>query len=86
MEGWEKRGVGVAMLRRTKNPIQLAREVLLRWGEGVDGGAGRHGFLSGEEVERLGEGWGVKMVGEEWFWTEKRWKEVCILPSRLRGC
>lgn len=84
--GREKRGVGVAMLRRTKNPIKLAKEVLLRWGDDVQAGAGRHGFLSGEEVERLGEVWGCEMAEEGYFWTERRWKEVRARSPRASSC
>jgi L-asparaginase len=66
--GCGKRGVGVALLRRVKNPILLAKEMLVREKE-------RHNFLSGEEAEELAKAWGLEIVGEEYFWTERRWRE-----------
>ncbi|KAA8909676.1 nucleophile aminohydrolase [Sphaerosporella brunnea] len=66
--GAGKRGVGVALLRRVKNPILLAREMLRR--EEL-----RHNYLSGEEAEKLAQRWGCEMVDQSWFWTERRWRE-----------
>jgi len=74
--GYRKRGVGVAMLTRVKNPILLARELLVR-GEG-DGSASSgqgHNFLSGAEAERLAVEWGCELVDPGYFWTERRWEE-----------
>ncbi|PUU80033.1 nucleophile aminohydrolase [Tuber borchii] len=74
--GYRKRGVGVAMLTKVKNPILLARELLVR-GEG-DGGASSgqgHNFLSGAEAERLAVEWGCEVVDPGYFWTERRWEE-----------
>ncbi|PWW77921.1 N-terminal nucleophile aminohydrolase [Tuber magnatum] len=70
--GYRKRGVGVAMLTTVKNPILLARELLVR-GEG-DGGQG-HNFLSGAEAEKLAVEWGCEVVSPGYFWTERRWEE-----------
>jgi len=87
--GYRKRGVGVTLVRRVRNPIKLAREMLVR-GEmdgggggnggggdpsGGSGGAQGHVFLSGEVVEHLAEGWGLEMCEEGWHWTRKRWEE-----------
>ena len=74
--GYRKRGVGVAMLTKVKNPILLARELLVR-GEG-DGGASSgqgHNFLSGKEAEKLAVEWGCEVVDPGYFWTERRWEE-----------
>jgi len=74
--GYRKRGVGVAMLTRVKNPILLARELLVR-GEG-DGSASDgqgHNFLSGAEAERLAAEWGCELVDPGYFWTKRRWEE-----------
>lgn len=81
----EKRGVGVALLNRVKNPVLLAKELLLRDAGGSDGdgatedgdahAACRHNFLSGPEAERLAANWGLDIVDQSWFWTERRWKE-----------
>jgi L-asparaginase len=66
--GYGKRGVGVALLRHVKNPILFAKEMLKREDE-------RHNFLSGEEAEKLAKMWGLEIVDESWFWTERRWRE-----------
>lgn len=77
----EKRGVGVALLSHVKNPVLLAKELLLRDGDGdgaEDGdarAARRHNFLSGPEAERLAATWGLDIVDQSWFWTERRWNE-----------
>lgn len=88
--GHRKRGVGATLLKRVRNPIKLAREMLIRGeddgsgggngGDGGDpsggrGGAQGHVFLSGGTVEDLAEGWGLEMVEEGWHWTRKRWEE-----------
>ena len=63
------------LLRHVKNPIKLARELLIR-GEKEDvGGAQEHCQFSGEYVEGLAQKWGLEIVGEEYFWTERRWAE-----------
>ncbi len=89
-KGYRKRGCGVVLLKRVKNPIRLAREMLIR-GE-VDGGGGGNGggdgdpaggaggaqghcVLGGPTLEALAEEWGLDMVDEEYFWTKKRWNE-----------
>ena len=87
--GFRKRACGVVLVKRVKNPIKLAREMLVR-GEtdgsgggnggggdpsGGSGGAQGHCCLGGETVERLAEGWALEMVDERYFWTKKRWDE-----------
>ncbi|KAF2263093.1 N-terminal nucleophile aminohydrolase [Lojkania enalia] len=73
--GYRKRGVGCMMIRHIKNPIKLARELLLR-GEEVDGGGAQdHCQYSGEYVERLAKGWGLEMVDPSYFYTKGRWEE-----------
>ena len=87
--GYRKRACGVVLVKKVKNPIKLAREMLVRGetdgtgggnGGGSDpsggsGGAQGHSCLGGETVERLAEGWGLEMVDENYFWTKKRWDE-----------
>ena len=88
--GFRKRGVGVTMLGKVKNPILLAKEVLVRgesdgavvgkYGEtddpsGGSGGAQGHVQLSGETAEGLARGWGLEMCEPSEFWTRKRWEE-----------
>jgi len=50
MDGKTRRGAGVALLRRTKNPIRLAKIVM----EKTD-----HALLAGNGAERLGEVFGL---------------------------
>ena len=73
--GYKKRGVGCMLLRQVKNPIKLARELLIK-GEDIDGGgAGDHCQFSGEFVEGLAETWGLEIVDPSYFFTQKRWDE-----------
>ena len=77
--GFNKRACAVVLVNRVKNPIKLAREMLVR-GEkdsswGVARGAQGHCCLGGETVEKLAEDWGLEMVDESYFWTRKRWDE-----------
>ena len=73
--GYRKRGVGCSLLRRVKNPIKLAKEMLVR-GEEVDGGGGGgHCQLSGEALEALAEKWGLELVDPSYFWTKERWDQ-----------
>jgi L-asparaginase len=74
-DGTKKRGVGCSLLRRVKNPIKLAREMLLRGETDNGGGAGGHCQLSGEELESLAEKWGCEMVDPSYFWTKERWEQ-----------
>ncbi|MCJ1309703.1 hypothetical protein MMC25_003363 [Agyrium rufum] len=59
--GWRKRGVGVSLLGRVRNPVLLAREVLLRGG--VEDGEGENG--EGEDDEGEDEGLGAENDGME---------------------
>jgi L-asparaginase len=73
-DGYKKRGVGCMMLQHVKNPIKLARELLVR-GEQEAGEAGDHCQYSGEFVEGLAEKWGLDIVGQDYFFTKRRWDE-----------
>ncbi|KAH6640356.1 nucleophile aminohydrolase [Chaetomium tenue] len=83
--GHAKRGVGLSGLRRVRNPVRLAREVLERGerdlkglglGEGLDvPSAQGHTHLHGAAAEQLAEGYGLVMVEEGYFWTRRRWEE-----------
>ncbi|KAI7261955.1 N-terminal nucleophile aminohydrolase, partial [Hortaea werneckii] len=72
---YRKRGVGVMKVRRVKNPILLAKEMLERGNEDDGGGAKGHVQLEGETCEELAERWGVELVRPSYFWTRKRWDE-----------
>ena len=76
---FSKRACAVVLVNRVKNPIRLAREMLVR-GEKDSSGSGARGAqghccLGGETVERLAKDWGLEMVDESYFWTRKRWDE-----------
>ena len=86
---YRKRACGVVLVKRVKNPIKIAREMLIR-GEkdgsggnngsdgdpsGGSGGAQGHCCLGGETVEKLAQKWGLEMVDEKYFWTKKRWDD-----------
>jgi len=87
--GKRKRGCGVMLIKHVKNPVLLAREMLIRGEEdggggdnggdgdpsGGSGGAQGHCQLSGEVVEELAREWGLEIVEEEYFWTRRRWEE-----------
>lgn len=87
--GYHKRACGVVLLKHVKNPIKLAREMLVRGqtdatgghnaGESGDpggsGGAQGHVCLGGETAENLAREWGLEVVDEKYFWTRKRWDE-----------
>ncbi|KAK2734504.1 hypothetical protein FQN57_001668 [Myotisia sp. PD_48] len=78
-----KRGAGVMMVRNVRHPIHLAREVLLRNGHPSDDddcdtdgvGESMHSQLCGPYVETLAKAWGLEFKHDEWFYTERRWKE-----------
>ncbi|KAL8849854.1 MAG: hypothetical protein Q9221_005192 [Calogaya cf. arnoldii] len=86
---YHKRACAVVLLSHTKNPILLAKGMLVRGqtdgsgssnGGGSDpsggaGGAQGHCVLGGPTVEKLAEKWGLEMVEEKYFWTRKRWEQ-----------
>ncbi|KAF2744851.1 L-asparaginase precursor [Sporormia fimetaria CBS 119925] len=73
--GYRKRGVSCMLLKHVKNPIKLARELLVRGEEPNGGGAQDHCQYSGGYVEKLAEEWGFERVDPSYFYTEKRWRE-----------
>ncbi|KAL1960129.1 hypothetical protein VTO42DRAFT_301 [Malbranchea cinnamomea] len=73
--GLYKRGAGVMLVRNVRNPIKLAREVLLRDGRDGSPGGSMHSQLAGPHVERLAKEWGLEFKPDEWFWTKRRWDE-----------
>lgn len=73
--GYIKRGVGCSMLKRVKNPIKLARELLIRGEELGRSESGPHCQYNGAYVEGLAEKWGLDMVEERYYFTQRRWDE-----------
>jgi L-asparaginase len=73
--GYKKRGIGCMMLKHVKNPIKLARELLIRGEQAGSDGAQDHCQYSGEFVEGMAEQWGLEIVDPKYFWTKGRWNE-----------
>ena len=67
MNGKTRRGAGVALLRRTRNPICLARLVM----EKTD-----HALLAGKSVERLGEAFGLPKANLKLPERVYQWKQA----------
>ncbi len=69
-----KRGAGVMLVRNTRHPIQLAKEVLMARSDGK--ASSMHCQLSGPDLEEWG--WkerNLERKDNDWFWTKKRWAE-----------
>ncbi|KAG8532744.1 uncharacterized protein KY384_002622 [Bacidia gigantensis] len=78
--GYDKRAAAVVLLKHVKNPIKLAREMLVREQTGRDEqnpslGAHNHVCLGGETAEDLASKWGLELRDKDYFWTKKRWDE-----------
>lgn len=76
--GAVKRAAAVSLVKNTRHPILLAREVLTASdkNEGLGGTSSMHCQLSGRELEEWG--WnerGLEKKPDSWFWTKKRWEE-----------
>lgn len=70
----QKRGASVSLVKGTRHPIQLAREVLLVRPNGK--ASSMHCQLSGPDVEEWG--WrerDLERKDDAWFWTKRRWAE-----------
>lgn len=73
-----KRSAAVSVIRNTRHPILLAKEVLLTADEdgGLGGTSTMHCHLSGADVEEWG--WTERALEKKpdlWFWTQRRWEE-----------
>lgn len=73
-----KRGAAVSLVRNTRHPILLAKEVLIAadGDEGLGGTSSMHSHLSGRDAEEWG--WKEKALEkkpDQWFWTRRRWEE-----------
>ncbi|KAH7397259.1 nucleophile aminohydrolase [Pyrenochaeta sp. MPI-SDFR-AT-0127] len=73
--GYKKRGVGCMMLKHVKNPIKLARSLLIRGEDEAGGGAKDHCQYSGAFVEGLAKEWGLDIVEQSYFFTQNKWDE-----------
>ena len=78
LSGGIKKGAAVSLIRNTRRPILLAKEVLLDadHSDGLGGTSTMHCHLSGASVEEWGfEEKSLERKGDEWFWTKRRWEE-----------
>lgn len=73
--GYRKRSVTCMMLEHVKNPIKLAKELLVRGETGDGDGSGDHCQYSGAFVESLAKKWGLDIVDPSYFFTQQRWDE-----------
>ena len=64
-----RRGIGITLLTRVKNPSSLVRALYL------SPSLAPHTFLSGTTPEDLGESLGQTLVDPSYFFTEHRWRE-----------
>lgn len=64
-----RRGLGLTLLTRTKNPSQVVRALYL------SPALAPHSFLSGSTAETIAESLGQTLVDPSYFFTEHRWKE-----------
>lgn len=64
-----RRGLGLTLLTRIRNPCQLARELY------IHPTVAPHPFLSGKKAESIAESLGITLVDPSYFFTEARWKQ-----------
>ena len=64
-----RRGLGLTLLTRAKNPSHLVRALYL------SPSLAPHTFLSGATAENIGQSLGETLVDPSYFYTEHRWKE-----------
>ncbi|TFK54016.1 asparaginase [Heliocybe sulcata] len=64
-----RRGFGLTLLTRARNPSKLVRSIYLAPEKAP------HTFMSGANAEDIGESLGETLVNPEYFFTEPRWRE-----------
>jgi beta-aspartyl-peptidase (threonine type) len=72
MDGRNMRCGAVAMVKRTKNPISLARTIMEHT---------PHVFMVGSAAEKLGQRYGLHMVDHSYFHTERRYQQFLAAQS-----
>ncbi|KAK6526102.1 hypothetical protein TWF281_011139 [Arthrobotrys megalospora] len=82
--GQHKRCASGFLLKHVKNPILFAKELLLRDNPAVERGR-QHNCLSGEYAEKLAEKWGLEIVDQSYFFTERRWQQHLNDLERGKG-
>jgi beta-aspartyl-peptidase (threonine type) len=76
MDGATRRAGAVALLRRIKNPIDLARLVMEK---------SSHVMLAGEAAEAFAAAHGMEFVDNDYFFTEYRWQQLQEALAKERG-
>jgi len=76
MDGVTRDVGAVAMLRRIKNPIDLARLVMEK---------SSHIFLAGDGAEEFARAHGIEFADDEYFHTEFRWQQLQEALAKERG-
>lgn len=76
MDGANRDVGAVAMLRRIKNPIDLARLVLEK---------STHVLLAGEGAEEFARAHGMEFVDQDYFFTEYRWQQLQDALEKEKG-
>ncbi|EPQ57564.1 asparaginase [Gloeophyllum trabeum ATCC 11539] len=64
-----RRGFGLTLLTRARNPSKLVRSIYLSPAQAP------HTFMSGANAENIGESLGEILVDPSYFFTEQRWRE-----------
>jgi len=72
MDGATRRAGATTLLRRVRNPVQLARRIMEKT---------PHVTLGGEAAERFAVAQGLRLESEEYFFTQFRWDAMV----KLRG-
>lgn len=67
MDGSNLAAGAVAGVRQVKNPIKLARLVMEK---------SPHVLMSGAGAERFGEEYGIEMVSQDYYFTQRRWEAL----------
>ncbi len=76
MDGKTLKAGAVAGVKHIKNPINLARLVMEKtW----------HVLLTGEGAEKFAQGQGIELVPQEYFKTERRWKQIQDILEKERA-
>jgi len=76
MDGATRDAGAVAIVRRIKNPIDLARLVLEK---------STHVLLAGEGAEEFARAHGMEFVDQDYFFTEYRWQQLQDALEKERG-
>ncbi len=74
MDGATRRAGAVAAVKHQKNPIKAARLVMER---------SPHVLLSGDEADKFGRENGLEQVGQDYFYTERRFRDLQEALAKL---